>query len=132
MQCTLNLTVGTFHAALADRIVFCLNLSDNAIFVLCASGALNDVSILQTNFFTRSHTEEFFRSIFHKVSTLYPEILRECDGVCAISFIFRIIDCFHFLCFTFRIVGNYEFYRIKYSTHTTCFLVQVFSNRCFE
>ena len=75
MERTLHLAVGTFHTALADRIVFSLNLYDVAVLVLCATGALHDVGILKTHLFAHCHSEELLGSLFHKVLALNPEVL---------------------------------------------------------
>ena len=74
VKSTFHLAVGTFHSALADRVVFCLNLSDDTVLVLGATCTLHDVGVLQANFLSWSHTEELLWSILHKVGTLNPEV----------------------------------------------------------
>ena len=75
VKSTFYLAVGTFHSALADRIVFSLNLCDDTVLVLGTACTLHDIGILQANFLSRSHTEELLWSILHKVGTLNPEVL---------------------------------------------------------
>lgn len=47
VQGSLHLAVGTFHSALADRIVFCLNLDDVSFCILGASGTLHNIGIFR-------------------------------------------------------------------------------------
>ena len=132
VQGSLHLAVGTFHSALADRIVFCLNLDDVSFCILGASGTLHNIGIFQTNLLAGSHAEELLWSIFHEVATLYPQILAEGNGVCTVSLVLRIVDSFHFLALSLRIVGDNEFHRVEYCTYSACFLVEILTYRSLE
>ena len=115
---TFHLSVGTFHAALTIRIIFCLYLDDIAILIFRATSAHHDIGIFQTNLFAWSHTEEFLWSILHEVITLNPKILAEGNGMCAISFVFRIVYGYHLFRHILRIIGDHQFYRVHHGGYS--------------
>ena len=75
VECALYLAVGAWHSALAVGVVLSLNLDDVSFCVLCATGALHDVGVLQSNLLARCQTEELLGSVLHEVGPLDPKIL---------------------------------------------------------
>ena len=52
--------------------------------------------------------------------------------MCAIGFIFRIVDGLHLLAFAFRIIGDDEFHWVEDCAYSASLLVEVFAYRSFE
>ena len=110
------------------RVVFTVHFGYRSVFIFFAACTLHDVGIFETYFLARSHSEIFFRSIFHEVFAFYPQFTAEFDGMASGFRIFGIVDGFQLFHFAFGIVGDYQFYRIQYGGNTGCTNIQIFAN----
>ena len=127
MNCAFYFAVSAGHAAFAVGVVFAVYFCDFSCIVLLAAGTLHDVRAFQANFLSGSHAEIFLRSIFHEIVAFYPQLAAEFDVVAALFWTFRVVDGFHFLNLSFRIIGDDKLHRIQYCGYAGGACVQVFA-----
>ena len=125
MQGALHLAVGSFHSALALRVILGVYLLDVAVGVLLASGTHHNICVLQSHLLAGGHAEEFLGCFLHEVLSLYPQRAAEGDGVRAVGLILGVVHGFHLLGLALGIVGDDEFHRIEHCRHAQRALVEV-------
>ena len=132
MDSTLHLTIRFGTSAKRFWVVLSIHFDYIAVCILFTASTLNDVSTLQTNFLTRSHTEELLWSIFHKVFTLHPKFTTKGDRMRAFCLVFGIVDSDHLFFLTLRIVGDDEFYGVEHSTQAQGSRIEIFAGGSFK
>ena len=117
--------VGCIPAA-CGGIVGAVDGGDVAVCVLIDGCAGDKVCAAEADFFSGGEAVELFYGFFHKVIAFDVEFAGEGNLAAAGFGIFGIVDDFHFLGLTCRIVVDDQFYGVHDSHSAGCCFVQIF------